>query len=287
MQPVFCNLPDTMFRLTRQSTRLYQPKESNRTAPRKRAGKEDFPMKETGENTLVLIKPDALKNSLTGYILSQLSEFHTGLHFAGAKIVSVSNLLAEEHYEEHHGKFFYPSLVEYITGRLHYPDEPLKRRVIAFVYQGPGAIKKIRDIAGPTNAHDARVQKPGCIRALGTVVPVRDEAGNFIGDRVDNLIHASANPADAEREIKLWFRPTDIPPYMRDYGTEVCSQHYYYKDNAISASHTMGSIGFLAPGDLAWKSDLEALRAHIKGEKAVCSVNTVVAKYLMNMESEG
>lgn len=241
---------------------------------------------ENRENTLVLIKPDALKNSLTGYILSMLSEFHTGLHFAGAKIVAVSRILAEEHYEEHRGKFFYESLQEYIAGRLHYPDEPWKRRVIAFVYQGPGAIKKIRDIAGPTNAHDARVQKPGCIRALGTVVPVKDESGKSIGDRVDNLIHASANPADAEREIKLWFRPTDIPPFMRDYATEVCDQHYYYKDNALSATYTPGSVAFLPMGALAWKSDLEALRAHLKGEKALCSVNTVAAKYLINMESE-
>jgi nucleoside-diphosphate kinase len=243
--------------------------------------------KEDRENTLVLIKPDALKNSLTGYILSMLSEFHTGLHFAATKIVSVSTLLAEEHYEEHRGKFFYPSLLEYITGRLHYPDEPWKRRVIAFVYQGTGAIKKIRDIAGPTNAHDARVQKPGCIRALGTVVPVKDEAGKFVGDRVDNLIHASANPADAEREIKLWFRPTDIPPYMRDYDTEVCDQLYYYKDGAIFTAHTPGSIGFLAPGDLAWKSDLDALKAHLKGAKTAVAVNTVAAKYLINMEREG
>jgi len=243
--------------------------------------------KDNRENTLVLIKPDALKNSLTGYILSMLSEFHTGLHFAGTKIVAVSTLLAEEHYEEHRGKFFYPSLLEYITGRLHYPDEPWKRRVIAFVYQGPGAIKKIRDIAGPTNAHDARVQKPGCIRALGTVVPVKDKDGTFIGDRVDNLIHASANASDAEREIKLWFRPTDIPPYMRDYTTEVCDQLYYYKDGAILTSHEKGSVGFLAPGDLAWKSDLEALRAHLKGEKTAVAVNTVAAKYLINMESEG
>jgi nucleoside-diphosphate kinase len=249
-------------------------------------GKETPMVKEVHENTLVLIKPDALKNSLTGYILSMLSEFHTGLHFAGTKIVSVSTLLAEEHYEEHRGKFFYPSLIEYITGRLHYPDEPWKRRVIAFVYQGPGAIKKIRDIAGPTNAHDARVQKPGCIRALGTVVPVKDDTGKFIGDRVDNLIHASANTTDAEREIKLWFRPTDIPPYMRDYTAEVCDQHYYYKDAIISPTHAPGSIGFLAPGDLAWKSDLEALHLHLKGKEALCSVNTVAAKYLINIKNE-
>ena len=39
-------------------------------------------------------------------------------------------------------------------------------------------------------------------------------------------------------------------------------------------------------GDLAWKSDLETLRAHLKGEKAACSVNAVAAKYLINMETE-
>ena len=44
-----------------------------------------MPKKEL-EQTLVLIKPDALKNSLTGYVLSQLSEFHSGLRFAGIKV---------------------------------------------------------------------------------------------------------------------------------------------------------------------------------------------------------
>lgn len=238
------------------------------------------------QSTLVLIKPDALKNSLTGYILSQLSQFHTGLHFAGAKIVSVSKILAEEHYIEHKGKFFYPSLLNYIIGRLHYPDEPWKRRVIAFVYQGPNAINKIRDIAGPTNAHDARVQRPGCIRALGTVVPLKDADGNVFGERVDNLIHASANTVDAEREIKLWFRPTDIPPFMRDFATELCEEHYYYKDNTISITHLPGSVGFFAPGDLVWKSDIDALHLHLQGSKAPCSVNAVAAKYLVNMDSE-
>ena len=104
--------------------------------------------KEGIEQTLVLIKPDALKNSLTGYVLSQLSEFHTGLRFAGAKIVHVSRMLAEEHYAEHLGKVFYPSLIEYIMGLLHYPDEPDRRRVIALVYQGRDAVKKMRKSAG-------------------------------------------------------------------------------------------------------------------------------------------
>src|SRR5512138_3522630 len=84
--------------------------------------------------TLVLIKPDALKNSLTGYVLSQLSEFHTHLRFAGAKIVYVSKMLAEEHYSEHKGKLFFPPLIDYIMGYSHYPEDTWKRRVIAFVY---------------------------------------------------------------------------------------------------------------------------------------------------------
>ena len=67
--------------------------------------------KQNLESSLVLIKPDALKNSLTGYILSQFSEFHTGLRFAALKVVSVNLALAEEHYAEHKGKFFYPSLL--------------------------------------------------------------------------------------------------------------------------------------------------------------------------------
>ena len=97
-------------------------------------------------------------------------------------------------------------------GKAHYPEqEKWKRRVIAIVYQGPNVLKVIRSTAGPTNPHQAREEKPGCIRALGTLVPVKDAKGNIIDDRIDNLIHASATTAEAEREIKLWFVPHDFP----------------------------------------------------------------------------
>ncbi|MEN6473476.1 MAG: nucleoside-diphosphate kinase [Syntrophaceae bacterium] len=235
------------------------------------------------EQTLVLIKPDALKNSLTGYVLSQLSEFHTGLRFAATKIVCVTRMLAEEHYAEHRGKAFFPSLQEYIMGQIHYPDAPWKRRVIAYVYQGPGAIQKIRDIAGPTNPHIARDTKPGSIRALGTVVPIKDAAGNIIDDRLDNLIHASANKEDAEREIKLWFKPSDIPPLMRPYPTEVSREHYYYKDHKLFLSYEPDSICFVAPGDVVWQSDMETLRLLAQGKTSPTTFEYVVAKYLINL----
>ena len=239
------------------------------------------------EQTLVLIKPDALKNSLTGYVLSQLSEFHTGLRFAGAKIVNVSSMLADEHYAEHRGKVFFPSLIEYIMGRIHYPDEPWKHRVIAIVYQGPSAVQKIRNIAGPTNPHIARDTKPGCIRALGTVVPLKDPQGKEIGERMDNLIHASATDEEAEREIKLWFKPDDIPPSMQAYPAETCEEFYYYlKDNRLGTSHEPGSICFLSPGNRAWKSDLDTLRLMQEGKPGLCSLESVVVKYLINGGAE-
>jgi nucleoside-diphosphate kinase len=239
------------------------------------------------EQTLVLIKPDALKNSLTGYVLSQLSEFHSGLRFAGFKVVSVSKMLAEEHYAEHRGKVFYESLIDYIRGRLHYPNEPQKQRVIAIVYQGPNAVAKVREIAGPTNPHNARDEKPGCIRSLGTVVILTDANGKQIGERMDNLIHASAKPDEAEHEIKLWFKPNDIPPHMRVFPVNQNDEsHYYYKEGKLYETHVPGSACVVAPGDIVWSSDLSALQQISKGKKAESSLETVVAKYLINQMSE-
>jgi len=236
------------------------------------------------EQTLVLIKPDALKISLTGYILSQFSEFHTGLRFAGAKIVHVSRMLAEEHYLEHRGKTFFPALIDYLMGKVHYPAEPQRRRVIALVYCGPDAVKKVRAIAGPTNPHRAREEAPGTIRALGTVVPLRDASGAVLGERLDNLVHASANPAEAEREIKLWFKPNDIMPYMQAFATAHCETHYYYKDGKLLTRYEPGSVCLLAPADTAWASDLEVLERISRGEPPdpKLSLRAVAAKYLIN-----
>jgi nucleoside-diphosphate kinase len=234
------------------------------------------------DQTLVLIKPDAMKVSLTGYILSQFSEFHTGLRFAAAKIVHVSRMLAEEHYAEHQGKPFYPALLDYITGQIHYAAAPHRRRVIALVYCGLDAVKKVREIAGPTNPHVAREKAPGTIRALGTIVPVCDSQGKVVGERMDNLVHASASDAEGEREIKLWFRPNDVMPYMQAYPTVSSQEHYYYREGKLATAYEPGSRCILAPGETAWASDLEALRLLAQGKAAACTLDAVVAKYLIN-----
>jgi len=113
-----------------------------------------------------------------------------------------------------------------------------------------------------------------------------DVPENQIGDRMDNLVHASATIHEAEREIKLWFQPSDIMPYMRVYDTEVCDGHYYYLGGKLLTSHEPGASGILSPGDIAWKSDLDSLRAHLEGTQAPASLDAVIAKYLINRKGE-
>jgi len=86
------------------------------------------------EATLVIIKPDGLKKSLTGNILSRLSE--TKLKIIGAKIVKVSETLAHKHYIHLREESFYPELIKYITGKLHGEN-----RVMVLVFWGEVAIK--------------------------------------------------------------------------------------------------------------------------------------------------
>ncbi len=144
------------------------------------------------EQTLILIKPDGLIKSLTGNILSRLSEGK--LVIIGSKVVRVNRDLAESHYEHLKGKPFFNELIEYIMGDIH-----KTHRVVAFVYQGDDAIKKIRDIVGDTNPE------------LANPVSIRGAYGRITTSGVfENVVHASSSTEDAEKEIKLWFRPEEI-----------------------------------------------------------------------------
>jgi nucleoside-diphosphate kinase len=142
--------------------------------------------------TLVIIKPDGLKKSLTGNILTRLSE--TKLKIVAAKVVRVSRQLAEKHYAHLRQKPFFEELVRYITGELHGDN-----RVLALVYWGENAIDKIHDLAGATNPEQAGP------------TTIRGQYGRILTSGVfENVIHTSSEPEEAEREIKLWFEPHDI-----------------------------------------------------------------------------
>ena len=145
----------------------------------------------TVEQTLVLIKPDGLVKSLTGDILSKLSE--TELRIVGTKIVSVSKELAEEHYRHLKKEPYFDELIKYIQGIYH------TRRVMALVYHGDNAIAKVRRIAGATNPEQA------------DPISIRGKYGRITTAGVyENVVHASENTKEAEREIKLWFEPDEL-----------------------------------------------------------------------------
>jgi len=142
--------------------------------------------------TLILVKPDGLKKSLTGNILTRLSE--TKLEIVAAKMARVTKVLAEEHYRHLKDKPFFSDLIKYIQGDLH--D---RRKVMALIYWGPDAIKKCRELAGSTNPEEAESTS------------IRGSYGRITTTGVyENVIHVSSSPEEAEREIKLWFAPEDV-----------------------------------------------------------------------------
>ena len=135
------------------------------------------------EQTLVLIKPDAMQRRLAGEILRRFEG--RGLSVRAAKLVQVDAELAEQHYAEHTEKPFFAELVEFIT------SSP----TLALVLEGDGAIQVVRTTVGATNPVDAA---PGTIRGdLALAMP-------------DNLVHGSDSPDSARREIGLWFADAEL-----------------------------------------------------------------------------
>lgn len=141
------------------------------------------------EQTLVLVKPDAVQRGLIGEIISRLER--RGLKLVGAKFLQVSQELAETHYAIHKGKPFYDGLIRYIT------SSP----VMAMVWEGPYAIAAVRQTMGSTKPVEA---SPGSIR---------HDFGLEVGR---NLTHASDSPENGTLEVALWFDPQELVSWERD-----------------------------------------------------------------------
>lgn len=146
------------------------------------------------QQSLVIVKPDGLVKSLTGNILTALSE--TKLKIVGAKVIKVPRYLAEDHYIhlKHAKPDVFEAAVRYLMGEFH------TDRVLALVYHGENAIEKVRKICGSTNPEEA---DPTSIR--GRYGRINSKTGVF-----ENVIHASDSEKTAEREIKLWFTPDEL-----------------------------------------------------------------------------
>lgn len=142
------------------------------------------------EQTIALIKPDGIERSLTIECIRRIQE--AGLEITQKKMLWMSQELAEEfrrEIKEKHPAIF-NSLIEYMT------EGPC----IALLVEGNNAIKKLRKLCGATNPREA---ERGTIRGdYGDKSKDMKELYKK-GKVIKNIIHASENKEEAEREIEL------------------------------------------------------------------------------------
>ncbi|TDQ57885.1 nucleoside diphosphate kinase [Mesocricetibacter intestinalis] len=137
------------------------------------------------EQTLSIIKPDAVKRDLIGRILARFEA--EGFRIVAAKMLHLSEAQAQGFYAEHEGKAFFAGLVDYMTSAP----------IMVTVLEKENAIGDYRTLIGATNPEEAA---PGTIR--------RD----FALSKTQNSVHGSDGPSSAEREIAYFFAESEICP---------------------------------------------------------------------------
>ena len=135
------------------------------------------------EQTLSIIKPDAVKKNVIGKIMDRFES--AGLKIVACRMIHLTRDQAETFYAVHRDKPFYGELVEYM----------ISGPVIAQVLEGEEAIQKNRDVMGATNPADA---------ARGTI------RAEFAESVQANAVHGSDGLATAQQEISYFFDFTQI-----------------------------------------------------------------------------
>jgi nucleoside-diphosphate kinase len=136
-----------------------------------------------GEQTLSILKPDAVENNHIGEILSVFEK--NGLHIAAMKMVNLTKEQASEFYADLKERAFYPGLVKFMTSGP----------VVISVLEGNNAVKKNRELMGAT---DPKKAAKGTIRA------------NFSESIARNTVHGSDSLENAKKEISFFFESKEI-----------------------------------------------------------------------------
>ncbi len=183
------------------------------------------------ERSLVLLKPDAVKRGVVGEIIHRFER--AGLKIVGSKILQASKDVAKTHYKKDEdwqrkvGEFNIKDCEKFglSSEDIFGTTDPLEigktvnewlycmfdiGPVFAFVFEGPNAVSKIRNLVGSTFPD---VAPPGTIRGDYGL----DSAFSSLKRKraVLNLIHASGTSEEAIEEIKLWFKPDELLEYKR------------------------------------------------------------------------
>ena len=135
------------------------------------------------QRTFAIIKPDAVRNKVAGQILARIEE--SGLEIVAMKKMHLSEQGARGFYAVHKERPFFDDLVAFMTSGP----------VVALVLEGEGAIKKWRDLMGPTNSNEA---------------PAGTLRGDFGTDLEQNATHGSDAPETARLEIAYFFNAMEI-----------------------------------------------------------------------------
>lgn len=153
---------------------------------------------ETIEQTLVLLKPDALERGLVGEITQRFER--VGLKIVAMKMLLPTKEHAEGHYTEdlaiRRGEHIRKLMVEMLTSGP----------IVAIVFEGIEAVELVRKMIGST---EPKSSPPGTIRGDYAHVSFKhvDSDPNI---KMYNLIHGSANLEEAKQEIAVWFKPEEI-----------------------------------------------------------------------------
>ena len=134
------------------------------------------------EETLVLLKPDAVLRGLTGEILRRIEA--KGYELREIKMLTASRDQLEAHYAEHAGKPFFEPLIDFM----------LSGEIVACRFVGHRVIEGLRILAGAT---DPTLAAPGSIRG--------DLARDWGLSVQQNLVHGSDSAESAARELAIWF----------------------------------------------------------------------------------
>ena len=135
------------------------------------------------EQTLSIIKPDAVKKQIIGEIQTRIHQ--AKLDIIAMKMVKLTKEQAEGFYAEHQDKPFFANLVKFM----------MSGPIVVQVLQGENAVERYRQLMGPTDLSKAAA---GTLRA------------DFANSVRENAVHGSDSLASAEREIAYFFVDSEI-----------------------------------------------------------------------------
>jgi nucleoside-diphosphate kinase len=189
------------------------------------------------EKTFVILKPDAIQRSLVGEIIKRYERI--GLKCVALKMLLPTPEMVAKHYTidpEWLHKAGEKSIKKYLSKGMTPPEsnplkvgekvlENLKKYmssgpVIVTVWQGAHAVEIVRKLTGGTEPLTSDI---GTIR--GDFVLDSYEMSDHDGRSIRNVVHASGNVEEAEKEIELWFKPEEIIHYKHIQEAIIYDKH--------------------------------------------------------------